>query len=101
MDDPEISDAEYDRMMRQLIELETRYPELSSPDSPSMRVGALPLKKFDSVKHTIRMLSLDNAFSDSDILNFDRRIKKELMAEGDNSVHCRTQDGRCCSGTCL
>ncbi len=83
MDAPEISDAEYDRMMRQLIELETQYPELSSPDSPSMRVGALPLKKFDSVKHTVRMLSLDNAFSDSDILNFDRRAKKELMTEGE------------------
>jgi len=83
MDAPEISDAEYDRMMRQLIELETQYPELSSPDSPSMRVGALPLKKFDSVKHTVRMLSLDNAFSDSDILNFDRRVKKELMTGGE------------------
>jgi len=83
MDAPEISDAEYDRMMTELVELETRYPELSSPDSPSMRVGALPLKKFDSVKHTIRMLSLDNAFSDSDILNFDRRVKKELMTDGE------------------
>ena len=83
MDAPEISDAEYDRMMRQLIDLETRYPQLSSPDSPSMRVGALPLKKFDTVKHAVRMLSLDNAFSDSDILNFNRRVKKELMTDGD------------------
>ncbi len=83
MDAPEISDSEYDRMMRQLIELETQYPELSSPDSPSMRVGALPLKKFGSVKHTVKMLSLDNAFSDSDILNFDRRVKKELMTDGE------------------
>jgi DNA ligase (NAD+) len=83
MDAPEISDAEYDRMMRQLIELEEQYHELSSPDSPSMRVGALPLKKFGTVKHTVRMLSLDNAFSDSDILDFDRRVKKELMPDGE------------------
>lgn len=83
MDAPEISDAEYDRIMRQLIELEAHYPELSSPDSPSMRVGALPLKKFDTIKHTVRMLSLDNAFSDSDILDFNRRVKKELMTDGE------------------
>lgn len=81
MDAPEISDAEYDRMMLLLIELETQHPELSSPDSPSMRIGAFPLKKFDTVKHTVKMLSLDNAFSDSDILAFDRRVKKELMTD--------------------
>jgi len=78
MDDPEISDSEYDRMMLELIELETGYPELSSPDSPSLRVGATPLKKFETVRHSIKMLSLDNAFSDSDILDFDRRVRKEL-----------------------
>ncbi|MDP2862001.1 MAG: NAD-dependent DNA ligase LigA [Desulfobacterales bacterium] len=78
MDDPEISDSEYDRMMRELIELETGCPELSSPDSPSLRIGAHPLKKFETVRHSVKMLSLDNAFSDSDILDFDRRVKKEL-----------------------
>ncbi len=83
MDDPEISDSEYDRMMRDLIELEKRYPELASPDSPSVRVGAPPLKKFGTVGHTIKMLSLDNAFSEQDILDFDRRVRRELGTEGE------------------
>ncbi|MBU2622868.1 MAG: NAD-dependent DNA ligase LigA [Proteobacteria bacterium] len=78
MDDPEISDSEYDRMMQELIELETEYPELLSPDSPSLRVGASPLKKFETVRHSVKMLSLDNAFSNSDVLDFDRRVRKEL-----------------------
>lgn len=81
MDDPQISDAQYDKMMQELIELEAKYPELSSPDSPTMKVGAAPVKKFDSVRHTVKMLSLDNAFSDSDILNFDRRVKEGLMTD--------------------
>lgn len=59
LDDPEISDSEYDRMMRELIELETVYPELSSPDSPTLRVGAPPLDKFETVAHSLPMLSLD------------------------------------------
>ncbi len=78
LDDPEISDGEYDRMMRELIRLETAHPGLSSPDSPTRRVGAPPLEKFETVDHSIPMLSLDNAFSDSDIIDFDRRIKKIL-----------------------
>jgi DNA ligase (NAD+) len=82
LDDPEISDSEYDRMMRQLIELEVQYPELASPDSPSARIGAPPLKKFGTVRHTLKMLSLDNAFSEQDILDFDRRVKKEIGTDG-------------------
>ena len=78
LDDPEISDGEYDRMMRELIRLETAHPGLASPDSPTRRVGAPPLEKFETVDHSIPMLSLDNAFSDSDIIDFDRRIKKIL-----------------------
>lgn len=78
LDDPEISDGEYDRMMRELIRLETSHPGLSTPDSPTMRVGAPPLEKFETIDHSIPMLSLDNAFSDSDIIDFDRRIKKIL-----------------------
>lgn len=77
-DDPEISDGEYDRMMRELIRLETAHPGLSSPDSPTMRIGAPPLEKFETVDHSIPMLSLDNAFGDSDIIDFDRRIKRIL-----------------------
>ncbi len=78
LDDPEISDGEYDRMMRELIRLETAHPGLLSPDSPTRRVGAPPLEKFETVDHSVPMLSLDNAFSDSDIIDFDRRIKKIL-----------------------
>lgn len=83
MDDPEISDAEYDRMMQTLIELESAYPDLASDDSPTLRVGAPPLDKFETVNHSLPMLSLDNGFSDTDIIEFDRRIKKNLNITGD------------------
>ncbi len=78
LDDPEISDAEYDRMMRELKRLEEDYPQLSSPDSPTVRVGAPPLEKFETIAHTIPMLSLDNGFEDEDILEFDRRVRRNL-----------------------
>lgn len=81
LDDPEISDAEYDRMMQALIELEAAYPDLASPDSPTSRVGAPPLAAFETVAHSIPMLSLDNGFSDADIIEFDRRIKKNLKTD--------------------
>ena len=83
LDDPEISDSEYDRLMQELIRLEKTYPNLASPDSPSARVGAPPLAKFDSIAHTIPMLSLDNGFADEDILNFDKRIKRYLDRQSD------------------
>jgi len=76
LDDPEISDAEYDRLLHQLIRLETEHPELATPDSPTSRVGAPPLSKFDSARHALPMLSLDNGFGDEDILEFDRRVRK-------------------------
>jgi len=78
LDDPEISDAEYDRMMQELMRLEKNYPDLSSPDSPTLRVGAPPLDKFETVEHSIPMLSLDNGFSDTDIFEFDLRVKRSL-----------------------
>jgi len=78
LDDPEISDSEYDRRMQELIRLEKAYPDFASPDSPSARVGASPLAKFDSIAHSIPMLSLDNGFSDEDILDFDKRIRRFL-----------------------
>lgn len=83
LDDPEISDSEYDRMMQELIGLETDYPDLSSPDSPTLRVGAPPLDKFETVEHSIPMLSLDNAFNDSDVIDFDLRIKRNLGTDSD------------------
>ena len=83
LDDPEISDSEYDRMMQELIRLETDHPGLLSPDSPSLRVGAPPLDKFETVEHSIPMLSLDNGFSDSDVMDFDLRIKRNLGMDRD------------------
>jgi DNA ligase (NAD+) len=75
-DNPEISDIEYDHLMRELQELEKLYPDENLASSPSMRVGAAPLAKFASVKHFSPMLSLANAFSQEEILDFDARIKK-------------------------
>jgi DNA ligase (NAD+) len=74
LDDPDIPDAEYDRLMRELEALETEHPELATPDSPTRRVGATPSRTFAEVHHEIRMLSLANAFSDEEIHDFVRRI---------------------------
>ncbi len=78
LDNPEVSDAEYDRMMRELTALEEAWPELCEPDSPTSRVGAPPLSKFETIAHSIPMLSLGNAFTDSEIIDFDRRVRKIL-----------------------
>jgi len=78
LDDPEISDAEYDRMMQELVALENDWPELASADSPSQKIGSPPLDKFESVTHSIPMLSLDNAFNEEDVIEFDRRVKRLL-----------------------
>ena len=82
-DDPEITDADYDRLMRELLDLEERFPELVLPDSPTQRVGAAPLEKFSAVRHPTPMLSLANAFTDADILDFHARLKRLLGREDD------------------
>jgi DNA ligase (NAD+) len=76
LDNPTISDAEYDRLMSELKTLEEAFPELSSLDSPTHRVGGKPLKEFGSVKHTLPLLSLSNAFGPEDLRDFDRRVKE-------------------------
>jgi DNA ligase (NAD+) len=78
LDDPEVPDAEYDRLMLELRALETQYPQLLEPDSPTQRVGAAPVAAFGAVKHRLAMLSLDNAFSDEDVRDFDRRVRERL-----------------------
>jgi DNA ligase (NAD+) len=78
LDDPEVSDAEYDRLLQELRSLENEYPQFFSFTSPTARVGSPPLEKFSTIPHTIPMLSLDNAFSEGDILDFDSRIKRYL-----------------------
>ncbi|RLF37741.1 MAG: DNA ligase (NAD(+)) LigA [Thermoplasmata archaeon] len=78
---PEISDAEYDKLMRELQELEEMYPDLITPDSPTQRVGAPPAKEFKTVTHLKPMLSLDNAFKEEEMRKFDERIRRELGKE--------------------
>src|SRR5271165_6679000 len=78
LDDPEVPDAEYDRLMLELRALETQYPKLLTADSPTQRVGAAPVAAFGSVRHRLAMLSLDNAFSEEDVRDFDRRIRERL-----------------------
>jgi len=85
LDDPEVSDAEYDRLMQELIRLEQAHPQLTRADSPSARVGAPPLTRFGTMAHSIAMLSLDNAFNDEDILEFDRRVKRNLGTDSEIS----------------
>jgi len=91
LDDPEVSDAEYDRLMQELIRLEQAHPQLSRADSPSARVGAPPLTRFGTMTHSIAMLSLDNAFNDEDILEFDRRVKRNLGTDSEISYTAKWQ----------
>jgi len=74
LDSPEISDAEYDRLFDQLLELETKYPELVTPDSPTQRVGAPPLEAFKTVRHSLPMLSLNKSSTEEEFLDFHRRV---------------------------
>lgn len=78
LDDPDIPDAEYDALMRELEALEADHPQLATPDSPTQRVGAVPSGAFAPVRHAVRMLSLGNAFSDEEVLDFERRIEQRL-----------------------
>jgi DNA ligase (NAD+) len=78
LDAPELTDAEYDSLFRELLELEKAYPDLATEDSPTRRVGGEPLDKFSQVTHTIPMLSLENAVSETEIADFDERIKRFL-----------------------
>src|SRR5271155_4111460 len=76
LDEPEISDAAYDRFMNRLKELEATYPELVTPDSPTVRVGGAPREGFQTVRHARAMLSLDNAFSYDALREWDRRVRE-------------------------
>lgn len=88
LDHPSIPDAEYDRLLRQLQELEQEHPELITPDSPTQRIGAEPIKSFPEVQHEVPMLSLENAFSDEEIEKFDQRIKDRLKNQNEISYCC-------------
>ncbi|MEO8991747.1 MAG: NAD-dependent DNA ligase LigA [Nitrosospira sp.] len=77
--EPTIPDAEYDKLFRELEELEHRYPQLVTPDSPTQRIGASPLKAFTQIVHRTPMLSLGNAFSEGEVDAFDRRVRQALV----------------------
>ncbi|ADP14826.1 DNA ligase, NAD-dependent [Achromobacter xylosoxidans A8] len=81
-DEPSISDAEYDGLMRELQALEAEHPELVTPESPTQRVGAAPVSAFGSVRHVVPMLSLGNAFDEEDVAAFDRRVTDTLRGAG-------------------
>ena len=80
LDEPVLSDAEYDALLRELQELEQQHPELVTPDSPTQRVGAAPAEGFGEVTHGQAMLSLDNAFDADELREFDRRVRERLGA---------------------
>ena len=81
LDSPEITDAEYDAMMRELKELEEAHPEFAAADSPTLRVGGKPREGFVKVAHSEPMLSLDNALDEAEMRDFDRRVRSLLRDE--------------------
>lgn len=86
LDAPSVTDAEYDSLYRELLELERAHPELVTPRSPTQRVGATPREGFAKVEHTVRMQSLDNAYSESDVREFDRRVA-DLLPKGKRATY--------------
>src|SRR5512137_2278501 len=81
LDQPEVSDAEYDRLFDELASLEKEFPELVTPDSPTQRVGAPPLDAFKTVRHSLPMLSLGKATSEPEFLDFHRRVVELSRAD--------------------
>lgn len=88
LDAPEIPDAEYDRLMRELRTLEEQHPDLITPDSPTQRVGAAPLTAFEQVRHEVPMLSLDNVFDETGYLAFNKRVQDRLKSSDDITFCC-------------
>lgn len=86
LDRPEISDAEYDRLFRELTRLEKEFPDLVTPDSPTQRIGAAPLEKFAQVTHRVPMLSLEDAFGEEEMRDFDERVKRFLGLSAGNEI---------------
>src|SRR5271166_5252935 len=108
LDDPEISDAEFDRLVNELKALEAEHPELVTPDSPTQRVGGKPREGFVKVRHSTPMLSLDNAYSEEELREWERRVHElsgeshvdyvcELKLDG-MSLALRFEDGKLALG---
>lgn len=88
LDDPEIPDSEYDRMLNELRGLEREHPSLVIPESPTQRVGGVPVAGFAQVRHRMPMLSLENAFTREDVEDFDRRVREKLESEREIAYAC-------------
>jgi DNA ligase (NAD+) len=88
LDDPEITDAEFDRLMTELRGLESEHPALVVPESPTQRVGGAPVAAFAQVRHRVPMLSLENAFAREDVVAFDRRVRERLESEKEVAYAC-------------
>ncbi len=88
MDDPQVPDAEYDRLMAELRDLESQHPDLLTADSPTQRVGGAPLTAFHQVRHEVPMLSLDNVFDETNFLAFDKRVRDRLRSEEELTYCC-------------
>lgn len=88
LDNPSVPDAEYDRLFRQLQQLEREHPELITADSPTQRVGDRPLDEFAEVQHRVPMLSLDNVFNEEELIAFDRRVRERLETEDEIEYVC-------------
>ena len=86
LDEPTISDSDYDGLMQELQALEAEHPELVTPDSPTLRVGGTPLPHFDKVTHSVPMLSLDNGFRTRTCVDFDRRVRERLGRGGQSTT---------------
>ena len=78
---PEITDLEFDKLLSRLVDLETQHPEFDSPDSPSHKVGGEPIGEFETVEHRRPMLSIENAYDDQAVVEFDERVRKHLQAD--------------------
>src|SRR5215510_6628824 len=99
-DAPTVSDAHYDALRRRNEAIEARFPQLVRPDSPSRRVGAAPAQKFAKVRHTVPMLSLGNAFSDDEVIEFVERLRRFLRLPANERVVFTAEpkiDGLSCS----
>ena len=88
LDDPEISDREYDELFNQLIEIEKLHPQLVSPESPTQRVGTTPLSSFETYTHNKQMLSLANVFTNKELEDFFNRVNKRLIDINSYEIFC-------------
>src|SRR5256885_16342966 len=95
LDDPEISDYDYDQLVNELKQLEEEFPELITPDSPTQRVGAAPAELFKPVQHRVRMMSLDNVFSQEELEAWGRRVERAIGTGARYVCEVKIDGGAC------